>query len=233
SHLDLAAQGETRSSTSSVAPTHLRRFLGGPRRVLRALALLPLVPLRMLRRRRAERLVAERLARLGRPLETPARFGDAEWVIDRELGKGVGDRLRTLQAIDSPEYLLAAYGAVARFVPPRPREMKRMVNRIRFFLFLSERRGLLEDGIVGPEHVGKWALLTEQWSEFTAEVSRNPEVLSQLEPAGRGARGFAEVMSTSMPHVEPSADLAAVVDASPPMGVVAERLARLRRAAVA
>lgn len=124
--------------------------------------------------------------------------------------------------------LQRSFDAVATLVRPLPRDLKRLLNRIRFYLYLLERRGVLAPaGPVPPEAVGKWALLAERWPDLAVAISANPSLLGTLENDARTLDGFMEAMGREVPGYARSAELQRLLVSRPPLGRFATCLSRL------
>jgi hypothetical protein len=139
------------------------------------------------------------------------------------------DTLQILEELDNGRYVDKGYLAIAEYVPPFPRDVKRVLNRIRFMLYLSMRRRLLEPaGPLTSECIAKWALVTEKWPEFAAKVSGKPTLWSWIESSAKQDDVFRSRMVRVVPGYVESADLQDVLCAEPALGPYATVLSRLR-----
>jgi KAP family P-loop domain len=170
-----------------------------------------------------------RLARRDSPVLAPAAL------IDRPLADTEAEEYQlaeielVLKRVEGPS-LQVSYAAVAHLVRPLPRDLKRLLNRIRFYLYLLEKEALLTPvGPVSPEAVGKWALLAERWPDLAAAVSSTPTMLAELERASTTIPGFMTAMTAEVPGYARSAELQRLLIAPPALGPLAHCLARLRQ----
>jgi hypothetical protein len=132
-----------------------------------------------------------------------------------------------LDRVEGPS-LQDSYTAVADLVRPLPRDLKRLLNRIRFYLYLLDKKGLLTpSGPVGPQAVGKWALLAERWPDLAVAISATPELLSDMEVKSKTVQGFMSAMNDQVPGYSRSGELQRLLVAEPQLGVLATHLARL------
>jgi hypothetical protein len=110
-----------------------------------------------------------------------------------------------------------------------PRDVKRLVNRIRFSIYLAATAGLLNpsnDGIT-PEQLGKWAVLSERWPEFAYAIGVAPDELSSIENADNESVSRANIVALC--GCPPDVDgLVKIVRAAPKCGSVVSDLFRLR-----
>jgi hypothetical protein len=181
------------------------------------------------RRRRRQASEVERLLR-----EYPQGDFPDEPTDDDEIGSDQ-DRIRemledqlSLRQIDGP-YLRASYGAVAASVRPLPRDVKRLLNRLRFTLKLCADRELVAPrGPLSPAAIGKWALLSERWPDLQVAVSQDPELIARLEVDGRTVPGFTSAMAEIVPGYSRSAELYRLLITDPPLRDVAYAIARFR-----
>jgi hypothetical protein len=132
--------------------------------------------------------------------------------------------LRRIEGADLDE----SYDAVADRVRPLPRDLKRLLNRIRFLLYLTTDRGLMQPaGPLAAGAIGKWALLAERWPDLAVTISANPDILTGLESASATDAGFVAAMADIVPGYARSAELRRLLVTPPALGSVAECLSRL------
>lgn len=96
-------------------------------------------------------------------------------------------------AVDSQARRQAEREVVAHLTP-LPRSAKRLVNRLRFILHVSQRKGLLQS-CLAPEEVGKWAVLVERWPSLSWSITLNPELLASMETAAATNGDLSELVS--------------------------------------
>ncbi|PCI39434.1 MAG: hypothetical protein COB46_08960 [Rhodospirillaceae bacterium] len=92
---------------------------------------------------------------------------------------------RKLQFLgNDSEFYKAARDYVLIHLPPHPRNIKRILNRLRLMLFLLNQRELLNGkNAVPPKAIGKWVLLQEKWPELEKRIRLFPYVIDELERA--------------------------------------------------
>jgi len=92
---------------------------------------------------------------------------------------------RKLQFLgNDSEFYKAARDYVLIHLPPHPRNIKRILNRLRLMLFLLNQRELLNGkNAVSPKAIGKWVLLQEKWPELEKRIRLFPNVIDELERA--------------------------------------------------
>jgi hypothetical protein len=71
---------------------------------------------------------------------------------------------------------------VMKYLPPLPRNAKRLVNRLRLLLFVAyQRRMLGGQPELTARHIGKWAIINERWPEIAQAAAQNPALIETLE----------------------------------------------------
>jgi hypothetical protein len=90
-------------------------------------------------------------------------------------------------AIDS-EARLQAEKEIVTHLAPLPRAAKRLVNRLRFVLHVSQRKALLGT-CLRPEEIGKWSVLVERWPSLAWAINLDPGLLGTLELHSDSADG--------------------------------------------
>lgn len=75
-----------------------------------------------------------------------------------------------------------AESEVLRYLPPLPRNAKRMLNRLRVLLVIAHEREMFDDSSqLTARHIGKWAVLRERWPELAQALAVRPEEMAELE----------------------------------------------------
>ncbi|MBL4693526.1 MAG: hypothetical protein JKY92_09390 [Magnetovibrio sp.] len=109
-------------------------------------------------------------------------------LIDTELGENRISQLIDEQKLrrlgtDSDAYK-DARNYVMDHLPPHPRNIKRILNRLRLMLFLLNQRKLLTGpNAVPPAAIGKWILLQEKWPELEKRSRSSTKVIEDIEKA--------------------------------------------------
>jgi hypothetical protein len=160
--------------------------------------------------------------------EDPAEFEDTA---ESARGAAAREMYRLqllLQRLDGKE-LEDSFRAVADLIRPLPRDLKRLLNRIRFLLYVANDRDLIApNGPLTTAAVGKWALLAERWPDLAVAVSSDPPLLSRLEAQSRTPDGYVAAMKEVVPGYSRSAELWRVLTAEPALGPHAACLSRFR-----
>lgn len=164
-------------------------------------------------------------------LSVPSLDVGRQMIAATETAKDAFDMLERqleLKVIEGP-YLHRSYEAIADYVRPLPRDVKRILNRARFNLNVGVRRELLApDGAVTPEEIGKWSLLAERWPDLASAVAADPHLLARLEQESATVDGFVAAMVATVPGYARSAELQRLLAAPPALGANAWTLSRLR-----
>ena len=125
--------------------------------------------------------------------------------------------------------LVECFESVSGLIRPLPRDVKRLLNRIRFLLWIANDRNLLSpDGPLLSSEIGKWALIAERWPDLALAVSADPNVLGRLESQTATWVGFNAEVEKEVPGYAGDADLWRVINAWPPLSNCSTCLARLR-----
>jgi hypothetical protein len=136
---------------------------------------------------------------------------------------------RLLRQIEGP-YLDRSYAAIAAHVRPLPRDVKRILNRIRFTLYLGMRRELLAPaGPISAAGIGKWSLLAERWPDLAVAVSNDPKLLAQVEDDATSEERFVKGMAGVVPGYANRAELMRLLNATPSLAPNAVVLARFAK----
>jgi len=70
-----------------------------------------------------------------------------------------------------------------KWLPPLPRNAKRIRNAVRLLLYVLSVRKMVP-GQVSAESIGKWAALREGWPHVAEQILQDPTFLDRLEPEG-------------------------------------------------
>jgi hypothetical protein len=74
-----------------------------------------------------------------------------------------------------------ARDAIVTMLPPVPRHVKRIMNRLRLVLLIASRRRLFSALPLDGHCIGKWIALQERWPELATAVARAPALMKELE----------------------------------------------------
>lgn len=118
--------------------------------------------------------------------------------------------------------------ALAELVLP-PRNVKRLINRLRLLLFVLNARGLLhrDDGLT-PEVVGKWIALQEIWPELAAIIRHDPMTAGRLEECTTND-SWCALMKQLVPLYENDLTLRGFFQGEPKLGPVSMILTAFSR----
>ncbi|MEE9465961.1 MAG: P-loop NTPase fold protein [Candidatus Neomarinimicrobiota bacterium] len=93
---------------------------------------------------------------------------------------------RVYSHLNDSDVLTKVAGKAIKFLPPLPRNVKRLVNRIRVLHYLAEKRGVYKEGTGITEfHVGKLAILREKWPGIAHVIMMKPVLMGKLESAAK------------------------------------------------
>jgi hypothetical protein len=109
-------------------------------------------------------------------------------------------------------------------LPALPRSAKRLFNHLRVLLVIAEQKQMFGGQ---PElqaiHVGKWAVLLEQWPELGSALTADPGRLTELETA-TSIEELSKRLGPSMPASAASQNLLAFLKSPTKLAPVVERL---------
>ncbi len=153
---------------------------------------------------------------------------------EQERAQALLEEQRATRLIDG-RYVLESYNAVAELTRPLPRDVKRLLNRLRFTLRLCNDRELIKPSLLSTAAIGKWALVSERWPDLQSAISQDPSRLAELEksleePETKLAEteAFRTAMKEIVPAYANSRDLYMLISAPPKLGDVAASLANFR-----
>jgi hypothetical protein len=173
--------------------------------------------------------VRRSLSKTTTPAAPPADTQAAGEYTEEHVRQDLLATQRLLRQIEGP-YLDRSYEAVAAHVRPLPRDVKRILNRIRFTLYLGMRRELLAPaGPISAACIGKWSLLAERWPDLAVAVSNDPKLLQQVEDDAVSEERFVKGMAGVVPGYANSAELMRLLNARPSMASNAIVLARFAK----
>jgi hypothetical protein len=140
--------------------------------------------------------------------------------IDEDVArKGVQSYL-----LDAADELTDVEETILRYPPGLPRGAKRMLNHARLLTRIARDRGIFGGSPrIDPVHLGEWIALSERWPEVAACVSRDPDVMTELEAAAREDRTDAALARLGI-RVDGQAQLATLLASAPDLGSVVRRL---------
>jgi hypothetical protein len=181
------------------------------------------------RLRRLDRAADAMQALSATPTSGPPPDADVSAVIAGAVDdpKRVIDGRRLLGEIEA-DHLALAYKAIFRHVRPLPRDVKRILNRVRFMLYLTLKRQLMApDGPLTPEAAGKWALLAERWPDLALAISDQPAAMAKIERESASTSHFSRMMTAMVPGYANSGELRNLIVDAPSLQQEAAVLARL------
>jgi len=189
-------------------------------------------PTRLWLQRRRWRMKAAEVSRAVDDLNVAERFADGAKLdavaeqLSKEVPRGIDPHAVAQQALqrilEGPEFLERSYHAVAAHVRPLPRDGKRLVNRIRFNLWLARERGFLAPtGGVSVQQIGKWSLLADRWPDLAAAAGTDPDVLARCEAAAKQADTFTATMQPIVPAYAKNEELRSMLADEPHLDSIA------------
>jgi hypothetical protein len=158
------------------------------------------------------------LKRLGRQSLEMGRYG---------LARQRAQRMLT----DSSVRRTQAETEIKDHLPTLPRSAKRLFNHLRVLLVIAEQKHMFGGQ---PElqaiHIGKWAVLLEQWPELGSALTADPVRLTELETATT-IEELSKRLGPSVPASAPSQNLLDFLRSPTKLAPVVERLVYFEPAA--
>jgi hypothetical protein len=146
---------------------------------------------------------------------------------DQERARALLEEQRATRLIDG-RYVWESYNAVAEMTRPLPRDVKRLLNRLRFTLKLCNDRELIKPRLLSTPAIGKWALVSERWPDLQSAISQDPSRLGWLEENLASGADFSVLMKELAPAYANSRDLYTLIVTRPMLGAVAASVANFR-----
>jgi len=120
---------------------------------------------------------------------------------------------------------------VMDFLPPLPRNAKRLLNRLRFLLFVAYARRMFGgEPDLNVKHIAKWAVLSERWPELAQVLSESPEEMKELEGRSKEPAEFYNRVKELAALYQDDVDLLFFVRSGVRLGNVLSRLVHFDRA---
>jgi hypothetical protein len=124
----------------------------------------------------------------------------------------------------------AAERELAPYLSANPRRAKRLINHERLYARISEQRSIFGgDPELSYDHLDKWVLIVEDWPRLGAALTRDPEIIVQLETA-QGIAFLQTALDAAIPGVKASEPLLKVIAKAPKLSPVLARLVRFEPA---
>ena len=115
-------------------------------------------------------------------------------------------RLLQLEATTDDKALGSATQVILTLLPPIPRTVKRLFNRLYFLLVVAYSRDLIERGGVAVEQLAKWAVLLDRWPQAGKAINDNPQLIEALEEKASSEDEFAKLCSAYTPALANNLD---------------------------
>ncbi len=189
--------------------------------------------------RRTDRRVRDRTRKLtDEILRSEEGVIDVKAVRDRlqSVAGGVGqgdellirERLRLYLHNESP-LMAQAEAEVIKYIPPLPRNAKRLVNSLRLQFSIASGRGLFHLSVTAT-HLAKWVVLKERWPELGLELSTRPHIMSELEEAAKSQDVFRALLGSLQLLYGDADDLRLFCVSAPKLGPWTAQLSGLGKA---
>lgn len=105
--------------------------------------------------------------------------------------KRIATDMKTRDLDSNPEALNSVFDTLATWLPPYPRNIKRVMNRARLTLFMLDKRELLDgDNAVPTEVIAKWVAIQERWPELEKKIRNTPDIITNVEDISTKKHGF-------------------------------------------
>jgi hypothetical protein len=111
-----------------------------------------------------------------------------------------------LEATTDEKALSSATQVILELLPPIPRTVKRLFNRLYFLLVVAYSRDLIERGGVTVEQLAKWAVLFDRWPQAGKAINENPQLVQALEEKASNEDEFAKLCSAYAPPLASDLD---------------------------
>lgn len=128
---------------------------------------------------------------------------------------------------DESELRREAEDEIMNYLPPLPRNAKRVPNRLRLLLAVAYERKMFGDtSTLSPRHIGKWAVLCERWPELAQQLCSRPDEMrtSEDKAAHSNKAVFEKYIRKLAPDYAVDEALREFCQSSPQLGSVMERL---------
>jgi hypothetical protein len=132
-----------------------------------------------------------------------------------------------VQRLLTDEYVLRqqAESEIVAFLPPLPRNAKRVLNHLRVLLTIAIGREMFGgEPELEAKHLAKWIVLSERWPEIMWAVAQDPHVMKTLE-AARDVNELRAVMDLQGIRARGLDELVSFLQGETKLEGVAERLA--------
>jgi hypothetical protein len=125
-----------------------------------------------------EKLIEEQ-QRQGKSLEEAAEFVQSQSAIPAEAVAEAKVEIRAKTFGDSAEVRQAVDDAVP-YLKYNPRKVKRFINLFKLQALIANRRGLVDDGTIRFDHLGKWVIVSTRWPTIVEAVISDPGFVHRL-----------------------------------------------------
>lgn len=120
--------------------------------------------------------------------------GVAEETINRSLKEQIA-----FSEKNESKLIMEAYEEVRDNLPPLPRNIKRMLNRVRLQLYLALEKNLFDpNGSITPQHVGKMVVLLERWPQLAQSILADTSIMGDLEANSNSAKKFTATLGSAV-----------------------------------
>lgn len=162
----------------------------------------------------AEGVSEEKLAELLRA-EAHLRTGGPELILE-----GV-----QLYLANESELLREAENEVMPFLPPLPRDAKRILNHLRLMLFIASARKVFGgQPEISARHFGKWVVLQERWPEVARLIIEAPSEIGHLETLAGSSPKFKHKIKELASLYQNDRDLQRFCASETKLAAIVERL---------
>ena len=130
-----------------------------------------------------------------------------------------------LHLFNESDLLREAEAEVMPFLPPLPRNAKRILNHLRLMLFIATARKVFGgQPEISARHFGKWIVLQERWPEVARAIVDTPAEMAELERLAADPKKFARRIAGIAPWYAQDSDLRGYCAAETKLAEVVERL---------
>ena len=115
--------------------------------------------------------------------------------VEQQIGIRINEEIvrEQLQLVvaDESQMRRDAEEEIIAYLPPLPRNAKRIINRLRLFLLIASERKMFEgETAITSRQMAKWAVLCEKWPDLAHAVALRPVLMQEIEEDARTGKSI-------------------------------------------